>query len=305
MRAASRGWATVVACKVTGPKGEFLGLVSRAITPANFESFFASVTLAPGSSISMHRRDGTLLARYPHAGSMIGRNSGRARRTTEALRAEPHHTTRLDQPGRRRKPADLLARARSNFPIMIVATTTVAAALANWQEQMQFLIGVGAISVGLIAVLLFVVVRRLSRRSCNLAAAPDPGKAAPRQGDQQHDAGPTAVQFISERLVVCNQRYIEMYGLSADIVKPGCSFREVHRAPAGDRVFDGDVDQYIVRRCATSAGKKVTIIETTDGRSMQIVNEPLATAAGSRRRRTSPSVGAPSSRSRISPIMTR
>src|SRR5260370_34469881 len=31
----------------------------------------------------------------------------------------------------------------------------------------------------------------------------------------------------SQRLVVCNQRYIEMYGLSAAIVKPAFSIREL------------------------------------------------------------------------------
>ena len=48
----------------------------------------------------------------------------------------------------------------------------------------------------------------------------------------------------SERLVVCNQRYIEMYGLSPDVVKPGCSFRELiaHRKQTGS--LRGDVDEY-------------------------------------------------------------
>jgi len=31
----------------------------------------------------------------------------------------------------------------------------------------------------------------------------------------------------NERLVVCNQRYMEMYALSADIVKPGCSLQSL------------------------------------------------------------------------------
>ena len=31
----------------------------------------------------------------------------------------------------------------------------------------------------------------------------------------------------SARLILCNERYIEMYGLSADIAKPGCSLREL------------------------------------------------------------------------------
>ncbi len=39
----------------------------------------------------------------------------------------------------------------------------------------------------------------------------------------------------SQRLVICNSRYIEMYGLSAQVVKPGTTFREVivHRKATG------------------------------------------------------------------------
>ena len=38
-----------------------------------------------------------------------------------------------------------------------------------------------------------------------------------------------------ERIAVYNERYIEMYGLSREIVKPGCSFLELleHRAALG------------------------------------------------------------------------
>jgi hypothetical protein len=66
------GWATVVAHHVIGPKGEFLGVVTRAISPAAFEKYFASVVLGEGAAISMRHRDGTLLARYPHIERMIG-----------------------------------------------------------------------------------------------------------------------------------------------------------------------------------------------------------------------------------------
>ena len=47
-----------------------------------------------------------------------------------------------------------------------------------------------------------------------------------------------------ERLIVCNRRYIDMYGLSTAVVKPGAYFRDViqHRADTGS--FDGDVDSY-------------------------------------------------------------
>ena len=66
----------------------------------------------------------------------------------------------------------------------------------------------------------------------------------------------------SQRLVICNQRYIEMYGLSADIIKPGCSFRDViaHRKETGS--FDGDVDAVCRRACcATSAQRNAMVID--------------------------------------------
>src|SRR5674476_1181142 len=40
----------------------------------------------------------------------------------------------------------------------------------------------------------------------------------------------------STRLIVCNQRYLEMYGLSPEVVRPGCTFRELldHRFATGN-----------------------------------------------------------------------
>src|ERR1700759_1614806 len=120
------GWATVIACKVTGPDGQFLGLVSRALTPANFESFFASVTLAPGASIAMHHRDGTLLARFPHADNLIGRNFRSGPEEQLKVFELNHYTTRLVSPIDSQSRL-ISSRALNEFPIVIVATMTVAA----------------------------------------------------------------------------------------------------------------------------------------------------------------------------------
>jgi diguanylate cyclase (GGDEF)-like protein len=80
----------------------------------------------------------------------------------------------------------------------------------------------------------------------------------------------------SQQLVVCNQRYIEMYGLSAEIVKPGCTFREViaHRKATGS--FTGDVDEFCARVLNNIGLRNSMVVETRDGRSVQIANEPLA-----------------------------
>jgi diguanylate cyclase (GGDEF)-like protein len=69
-----------------------------------------------------------------------------------------------------------------------------------------------------------------------------------------------------------------MYNLSPDVVKPGCHFRDLiaHRKETGS--FPGNVDEFCVSVLRNVAQKRATnsILETTDGRSIQIVNQPLA-----------------------------
>jgi diguanylate cyclase (GGDEF)-like protein/PAS domain S-box-containing protein len=268
------GWATVIACKVTGPNGEFLGVVTRAITPANFERFFGSVALAPGAAITMHHRDGTLLARYPHASEMIGRNFKVGPIEQQKVFELNQYTTRLISPidGEYRL---VSSHALADFPIVIVATTTSTAALADWREQMRFLVGVGGISVAVIAVLLFLVVRRLSRDH----------EASQRRLTLEKQRLDRAVNNMtqglllfdsSQRLIICNHRYIEMYGLSPDVIKPGVSFHDIiaHRRATG--TFAGDADEYIESTLRDIGKEKCVVVETPDGRSVQIVNEPLA-----------------------------
>src|SRR5258708_18143866 len=91
------------------------------------------------------------------------------------------------------------------------------------------------------------------------------------------------LQFdAAERMVVCNRRYIEMYGLSPEVVKPGCSFRDLiaHRKETGS--FAGDVEEYcssILRNNALGKASRRNVV-SADGRSIEILNQPLATGGG-------------------------
>jgi diguanylate cyclase (GGDEF)-like protein len=82
----------------------------------------------------------------------------------------------------------------------------------------------------------------------------------------------------SERIVVCNQRYIEMYGLSPNVVKRGCTFRELiqHRKEMG--TFSRDIEEYQLALLRDLAQGKETelLFHTPDGRSIRIINRPLS-----------------------------
>ena len=65
-------WSFFLARRIEGPQGEFLGLVLSAIDIRLFRRLLPGDHLAGGGSVALFRRDGTMLARYPHAEGMIG-----------------------------------------------------------------------------------------------------------------------------------------------------------------------------------------------------------------------------------------
>jgi diguanylate cyclase (GGDEF)-like protein/PAS domain S-box-containing protein len=268
------GWTTVIARRVIGPDGTFLGAVSRGITPANFESFFESLALGDGASISMLHRDGTLLARFPHVEPMIGRNFGNTS-IQRMLQTSNHGTVRAISPvdGEDRLAS---AHALSNFPLQVIATTKISTALIDWREQSRFLIGAATLAALAIAVALLLIVRKLSKQHQN----------AERRIALEKERLDTAVNNMTQglllydrdgRIVLYNRRYLEMYNLSADVVKPGRHFRDIvaYRQSVGS--FKGDADEYCSSVLNNVALNRVThnIIESEDGRAVEIANQPL------------------------------
>ncbi|UGY20739.1 EAL domain-containing protein [Bradyrhizobium septentrionale] len=81
----------------------------------------------------------------------------------------------------------------------------------------------------------------------------------------------------SARIIICNRPYIEMFGLSPDIAKPGCTMQRLiaHRQETGS--FDGDVEDF----CDTIIGNvklgRATrqLTRAPGGRAIEIVNKPL------------------------------
>jgi diguanylate cyclase (GGDEF)-like protein len=87
------------------------------------------------------------------------------------------------------------------------------------------------------------------------------------------------LMFDSEtRLIFCNKRYIELYELSSDVVRPGCLLRDLlqHRIAQGS--FSGDADEYVARLSAGIAEGKTFnhIVNLPDGRAFSVVNKPVA-----------------------------
>jgi len=131
------------------------------------------------------------------------------------------------------------------------------------------LIIVAALSAIIITVMLLLFVRKLLQQHRTEKQRLDTAINNMSQGLLLYDS--------AERLVVCNRRYISMYGLSPEVVKPGLGFRDLiaYRKKTGS--FKGDVDAFVstVRRNVIGGEITHSTVETGDGRLILIVNQPL------------------------------
>ena len=81
----------------------------------------------------------------------------------------------------------------------------------------------------------------------------------------------------SERLVVCNDRYIEMYGLSRDQVKRGTTLRELLQLRKAAGLLTRDPEEYRseILRKINSGEVMHAIVERADGRSIAVTSCPM------------------------------
>ncbi len=150
----------------------------------------------------------------------------------------------------------------------ILLAAVIAAAPAAWSLREGLLLAL----VAVLAVIAALLVRRdrltdqrlaAERRQLSIAVNNIP------QGLVLYDA--------SARIIICNQPYLDMFGLSPDVARPGCTMQRLiaHRKETGS--FDGDVDEFCNAIIQTVSLGKATrqLTEAPGGRAIEIINRPL------------------------------
>jgi diguanylate cyclase (GGDEF)-like protein len=150
----------------------------------------------------------------------------------------------------------------------ILLAAVIAADPAAWSLRERVLLGL----VAVLAVIAGLLVRRdrltdqrlaAERRQLSIAVNNIP------QGLVLYDA--------SARIIICNQPYLDMFGLSPDVARPGCTMQRLiaHRKETGS--FDGDVDEFCNAIIQTVSLGKATrqLTEAPGGRAIEIINRPL------------------------------
>ena len=269
-------WTTIVARRLTGADGTFLGAMVRRIDPDSYRQYFASVALAEGTAISLFDSAGKMLARYPHHEELIGQSFRDAPLMRKVLTEGGRQTLRVKSliDGEERLGS---AASLTHFPLVIVGTNTTAAALADWRQQTGFMVTTAALSAAVIALILYLIIRQINRQN----------RDAQERLEAERLRLDTALNNMSQGLILydaagyivtCNRRYVDMFGLSHDVIKPGCHIREAMYHRKERDAFDGDVEAFCadVMRIVAEGTVSTRIHQLASGRAFQVINTPLA-----------------------------
>ena len=270
--------------RLSSATGDFLGVVSVGVDVRYFRHVYESVGAIPGRSFLLLRKDGTVMVRYPDS----------IQRKGEMMpAASPWHGLVTQGGGNYRSPgyfddqARLVAvRSLRDYPLVVNIETLESAALSTWQRR-TLTIGFGALLVVCCSIFLLRAlvwqIRRLSNSEAKLAEKSEELEGANRRLDAaMNNMSHGLCMFdAAERLIICNERYRRMYGLSAQDVTQGRPLRDILESRKAAGTFDEDPDDYIAKlRAQLASGESPHVTShLQDGRVILVHNECAAGGA--------------------------
>ncbi len=287
------GWTIVVARRVSGPGGEFLGTIVATIRTEYLEEFYKAITLPELGPVTVLRQDGTIFARYPRvqediighkmpAGSPWYRLAG----SGGIFRSEEDATgiTRVE-----------LVHPLADYPLVVDVTISEAAALANWRRQSTF-IAIGAVC----AVLGFIVLFRelgaqfreleqnrasLELNTMELQQTADALRKSERRLTEKSQLLETTLEHMDQGILVvdadrmvplCNRRAIEIMDLPPALMAVQPHFDDVLAWQWRKQEYGRDETlKEIVRRGGALEEPRVRERRRPNGRMIEFRNVPL------------------------------
>jgi len=125
------------------PFGGFAGVVAATVEPGYFVELYKSIELGEGSTITLIRRDGVVLTRYPYVDSLIGSSLARSTGFSTVL---PHGTSGTFRQSDGNRPNRISSlRALERFPLVLYVSMAESVALTGWYRQ-ALIFGGGALA---------------------------------------------------------------------------------------------------------------------------------------------------------------
>ncbi|MDC7787855.1 EAL domain-containing protein [Rhodoplanes sp. TEM] len=264
---------------IVDARGELVGVVAAGFEISYFERVWRAVATLAGRTFLLARTDGTILVRFPdpkrRAGERLPPHSPWYSVVAEG--GGSYRGTGYFDPERRWISVSPLQR----YPLVVDVAISENLVLEAWRRR-SLLITVATLLAVAAAVMLLraliVQFRSLTRSEASLAATSQELKQVNARLD-------TALNNMSqglcmfdrdERLVICNERYLRMYGLTPHDAPAGITLEELLALRVSSGSFMGDTREYRARlRERLADGSRIYLqTELPDGRIVAVLNQP-------------------------------
>jgi diguanylate cyclase (GGDEF)-like protein len=282
------GRAIVFSRRLESASGTFLGVALVNVEIGYFRHVYESISSLTDRAFLFTRSDGVVLVRHPEP-----RNGATERMPPNS----PWYRTLAEGGGYFRTlgafdgfPRIVAVRPLAGYPLVVSVGIAEASALAQWRRRAT-LIAIGAA----LTLLGFAFLLRafVGQFRALMASEQEVTEREARLNEKSRELEGANARFdaalnnmsqglclfdADARIVVCNQQYLQMYDLSPNVVKPGCTLRDlmVHRKETG--FFTGDIDEYCARILDNAVkGQPFSwVVEASDGRFVHVLNRPIA-----------------------------
>ncbi|HLH87037.1 MAG TPA: PAS-domain containing protein [Xanthobacteraceae bacterium] len=259
-------WIVAASRRLNNVDGSFAGIALAPLDVSYFANIFRSLHLGQGGAVMLFHSSGVLLAREPLVPEFIGRSFAKAelfarhlpQATTGAYEVEAYYGDTQRIAGYAAVP---------HMPLVMLVSFNRAEVLAPWYRHLGTFGPMVAFVVGVILLGTFLLMRQTRRnadKSRTLWLTLETMSAGLSQFDR---AG---------RLVICNSRYREMYGLTREQTRPGTSLRALLTASAANGTGLEPAPDYVERRLRELLGGKSSraVNHMQDGRIIAVNQEP-------------------------------
>jgi diguanylate cyclase (GGDEF)-like protein len=259
-------WLTAASRRLSDPHGNFVGVVNATLDPAYFAGIYRSIEIGAGGTVMLFHRTGIMLTRQPFIANAIGRSFARYPLFSEHLSKSDsgnYEITGLYDP----HPRLAGYRVVPNLPLVVLVTVDRAEILASWYRHL-YTFG-PAVAFVVLAILLGVAA--IMRQTRKIAE-----KSGVLESVLDNTAHGLVMVDAALRLIVCNPRYIAMYGLPPDLTKPGTPLRDIMKARVANG--HGPVDDDFVEghlRAAASTEPFYRLVPQRDGGVIAITHQPV------------------------------
>ncbi|HTY65710.1 MAG TPA: PAS-domain containing protein [Alphaproteobacteria bacterium] len=262
-------WLIMLSRRLDAADGSFAGVLVLALDPAYFETVYKAATMSDGTAITLSRRDGVMLARYPRDDNMIGRSFGRTPifeqvEETQAAGGTVRYVSQIDGSVRYYAP-----RIVAGYPLVVAPSVAEAVVLRTWTREAVFVGGGAAAAVTGIFVLLMLL------------------RANGERLHHQADILSTLIENLpigaslvgpDLRHVAFNRPFLDTFDLTPEMLKPGDPFAKLIRYSAERGEYGpGDIEEQVRQRVARATEPRPDQFERKrpDGQVIEIRRMPL------------------------------